>query len=127
MFWGNDMVHLDHLTIFVGDVARSRKWYIENLDLRLEFEIPSRNVAALRDSGGFTLFVEQSSAMERAPSCVLTFRVADLEAKCRELEQRGVHLEVRPQRLFWGYGAELRDPDAYLVRLWDELSMREKG
>jgi catechol 2,3-dioxygenase-like lactoylglutathione lyase family enzyme len=121
------VTHLDHLTIFVAEVARSRRWYTENLDLKLEFEIASRNVAALQDSGGFTLFLEQSSKVECAPSCVLTFRVADVEAKCRELANRGVHLEAGPQKLFWGYGAELRDPDGYLVRLWDELSMREKG
>ena len=121
------MTHLDHLTIFVGEVARSRRWYTENLDLKLEFEIPGRNVAALQDSGGFTLFLEQSSKVESAPCCVLTFRVADVEAKCRELANRGVHLEAGPQKLFWGYGAELRDPDGYLVRLWDESSMREKG
>jgi catechol 2,3-dioxygenase-like lactoylglutathione lyase family enzyme len=121
------MIHLDHLTIFVGDVARSRRWYTENLDLKLEFEVPNRNVAALQDSGSFSLFVEQSSGVAGAPSCVLTFRVADVEAKCRELTDRGVQLEARPQNLFWGYGAELRDPDGYLVRLWDELSMREKG
>jgi hypothetical protein len=29
--------------------------------------------------------------------------------------------------LLWGYGAELRDPGGYLVFLWDETSMREKG
>jgi hypothetical protein len=38
-----------------------------------------------------------------------------------------VVLEAQPQKLFWGYGAELRDPDGYLIRLWDELSMHEKG
>jgi hypothetical protein len=27
---------------------------------------------------------------------------------------------------FWGYGPELKDPDGYLVRLWDERTMREK-
>jgi hypothetical protein len=36
-------------------------------------------------------------------------------------------LEHAPQKLFWGYGAELRDPDGYLVMVWDEVSMREKG
>jgi hypothetical protein len=34
---------------------------------------------------------------------------------------------AQPQKLFWGFGAELRDPDGYLIRLWDEISMREKG
>jgi catechol 2,3-dioxygenase-like lactoylglutathione lyase family enzyme len=125
--WGNKMIYLDHLTIFVADVSRSRKWYTENLGLKIEFEIPSRNVVALQDSGGFTLFVEQSSGVERGLSCVLTFRVADVDARCQELANRNVVLEARPQKLFWGYGAELRDPDGYLVRLWDAVTMREKG
>jgi catechol 2,3-dioxygenase-like lactoylglutathione lyase family enzyme len=85
------MIHLDHLTIFVADVARSREWYTQHIGLKLEFEIPGANAAALQDDGGLTLFVAQ------------------------------------PQKLFWGYGAELRDPDGYLIRLWDEISMREKG
>jgi hypothetical protein len=25
---------------------------------------------------------------------------------------------------YWGYGAELIDPDGYLIRLWDERSMK---
>ena len=31
-----------------------------------------------------------------------------------------------PQKNFWGYGPELADPDGYIVRLWDERTMREK-
>src|SRR5262249_62187141 len=34
---------------------------------------------------------------------------------------------VRPGRPFWVYGAEARDPDSYLLMLWDEASMCEKG
>ena len=29
-------------------------------------------------------------------------------------------------RPYWGYGAELTDPDGYLIRLWDQRSMKEK-
>jgi hypothetical protein len=43
------------------------------------------------------------------------------------LETNGVAFSARPQKLFWGYGAELRDPDGYLIRLWDEQSMKAKG
>ncbi len=121
------MIHLDHLTIFVADVARTREWYTQRIGLKLEFEIPGAHVAALQDDGGFTLFAEKATQPGSAASCVLTFRVADVEAKCRELTNCGVVLEAQPQKLFWGYGAELRDPDGYLIRLWDELSMREKG
>ncbi len=121
------MIHLEHLTIFVADVARSRDWYTQHLGLKVEFEIPGANVAVLQDDGRITLFVEKEKQPGSAASCVLTFRVADVEAKCRELTNCGVALEAQPQKLFWGYGAKLRDPDGYLIRLWDELSMREKG
>jgi predicted lactoylglutathione lyase len=50
-----------------------------------------------------------------------------VEAKHRELAARGVAFDKAPQKLFWGYGAELRDPDGCLIYLWDEQSMREKG
>ena len=30
-------------------------------------------------------------------------------------------------KVFWGYGAELCDPDGYRLRLRDEKSMREKA
>jgi len=43
------------------------------------------------------------------------------------LRAESVTFSAQPQKLFWGYGAELRDPDGYLVRIWDEKSMKEKG
>jgi hypothetical protein len=33
----------------------------------------------------------------------------------------------RLDRAFWEYGAELRDPDGYLLYFRGERSMREKG
>jgi hypothetical protein len=30
-------------------------------------------------------------------------------------------------KVFWGYGAELSDPDGYVLRLWDQTSMKEKA
>jgi hypothetical protein len=35
-------------------------------------------------------------------------------------------LQPRSAEDFWGYGPELADPDGYVIRLWDEKSMREK-
>ena len=119
--------YLDHLTIFVRDAERSRDWYTAMLGLRVEFEVRSPRAVALQDSGGFGLFVEQRPESECKPSCVLTLRVEDVDAFATALQAQGVELVAAPQKLFWGYGAELRDPDGYLVRLWDEHSMKEKG
>ena len=119
--------HLDHLTIFVRDAERSRDWYTTTLGLRVEFELTSPRAVALQDSGGFGLFVEQRPEGDCKPSCVLTFRVEDVDVLARTLQANGVTFLAQPQKLFWGYGAELRDPDGYPVRLWDEQSMKAKG
>jgi catechol 2,3-dioxygenase-like lactoylglutathione lyase family enzyme len=124
---GKQAAHLDHLTILVRDAERSRTWYTTVLGLRIEFELPSPRAVALQDSGGFGLFLEQRPEGDFQPSCVLTFRVEDVDALARKLRAAGVTFSAQPQKLFWGYGAELRDPDGYLVRLWDEQSMKEKG
>jgi catechol 2,3-dioxygenase-like lactoylglutathione lyase family enzyme len=116
--------YLDHLTVFVSDLGRSREWYISCLDLKVEFEIPAHQSIALQDSGGFTLFLEQHAAEECRPSCVITFRVDDVDVAYETLVVKGFRFEHQPQKLFWGYGAELRDPDGHLIRLWDEISMR---
>ncbi len=121
------MVRLDHLTIPVRQYARSREWYTNNLGLKVEFEIPERKTVALQDDADLTLFLVESADAQVKASCTLTFQVNDVDAKYRELSERGVVFEKTPQKLFWGYGAELRDPDGYLVYLWDEKSMREKG
>ena len=120
--------HLDHLTIFVRDADRSRDWYTSTLGLKVEFEVTSPRAVALKDSGGFGLFVEQRPSEECRPSCVLTFRVEDVDALSQTLQTKGDRLERdAAKKVFLGYGAELRDPDGYLLRLWDEQSMREKG
>jgi catechol 2,3-dioxygenase-like lactoylglutathione lyase family enzyme len=120
------MARLNHLGLNVADWRRSRDWYTRCVGLKVEFEIPERKTVALQDDGGVTLFLSEQSGRNIA-SCTVMFEVDDVEAKHRELAALGVAFEKTPQKLFWGYGAELRDPDGYLVYLWDEKSMREKG
>jgi catechol 2,3-dioxygenase-like lactoylglutathione lyase family enzyme len=119
--------YLDHLTIAVSDLSRSRAWYTSVLGLQVEFEVPAHSAVALQDSGGFTVFLEQRSGNFCHPGCVLTFRIDDVDRRSAELQSRGIAFDAPPQKLFWGYGAELKDPDGYLIRLWDEVSMKEKG
>jgi len=121
------MTKLNHLAIPVRDFVRSREWYTANLGLKVEFEIPERKTVALQDDSDLTLFLFEKGEEPITPSCTLSFQIDDVELKYRELSERGVAFEKSPQKLFWGYGAELRDPDGYLVYLWDEQTMREKG
>jgi catechol 2,3-dioxygenase-like lactoylglutathione lyase family enzyme len=121
------MIKLDHLAICVTDAERSRDWYVRHFGFTVEFEVPERHTVALQDEAGITLFLVGDPERARTPSCGLTFQVADVEATHRALAAAGLPFVSAPQKLFWGYGAELKDPDGYLIHLWDERSMREKG
>jgi predicted enzyme related to lactoylglutathione lyase len=119
------MIKFDHLRIPVTDLARSRSWYITTLGLKVEFEVPDRQTVALQDGNDFTIFLQQAQSGVHPNGCALWFQVADVDATFGEWSERGVQFAHGPRRSYWGYGAELRDPDGYLVRLWDERSMKE--
>lgn len=121
------MIKLDHLTIFVSDQNSSRDWYIENFGFEVEFEVPEAQTVALIDDAEFTLFLTRNDALSTQPSCVLTFQVASVEETYKALTSNGIKFEQSPQKLAWGYGAELRDPDGYLIYVWDEETMRTYG
>lgn len=118
------MMRFDHLRIPVTDLARSREWYTGTLGLAVEFEVPDRKTVALQDTADFTIFLQESGTAVVPSGCALWFQVADVDTTFRDWSARGVAFAHAPQKTYWGYGAELADPDGYLVRLWDERSMR---
>lgn len=121
------MARLDHITLPVRDWQRSRDWYVRYLDFEVEFEIPERKTAALRDEADLTLFVEESPKTVVDPGLAFAIQVADVEKTHRTLVAAGIAFVHPPARVSWGYGAELLDPDGYRLRLWDPKSMKEKG
>ncbi len=121
------MVKFDHMNMPVSDPKASRDWYVSNFGFEVEFEVPARNTIAIRDDADFTIFLYPPQGSIAGAKCGLTLQVKDVEATYRELRGRGIEFTNPPGKYFWGYGAELRDPDGYQVMLWDEVSMREKG
>ena len=121
------MLKFDHLAIPVADVGRSRDWYVASLGLRVEFEVEERGLVALNDSDGFAIFLQRAPAPVQPGGCALWFQVGDVDLTFAEWRRRGVVFAHGPQQNFWGYGAELADPDGYLIRLWDLRSMKEKS
>ena len=119
------MMKFDHLALPVSSLDRSRAWYIATLGLKVEFEIPARTAVALQDGEGFAIFLEERTDV--VPNGIaLWFQVDDVDKTFGEWTARGVVFAHGPQKNFWGYGPELTDPDGYIVRLWDERTMREK-
>ena len=126
------MIKLDHVTLAVRDWRASRDWYAKNLGLKVEFEVPNGGpaklgVVAMQDDSGLTCFLEQVAGAISPCGCIHNFQVDDVDAKHNQLVASGVKFLKTPQKLYWGYGAEIVDPDGHILRLWDEKSMREKG
>jgi predicted enzyme related to lactoylglutathione lyase len=121
------MLKFDHLAIPVTDWIRSRDWYVGILGLRVEFEVPDRATVAVQDQCDFTIFLVQDRSVLSTEAFAFTFQVADVHASVEEISRRGGKFSHPPAKMFWGYGAELRDPDGYVVRLWDEKSMKKEG
>jgi len=117
---------VDHLSIPVSNVDRSRAWYVATLGLKVEFEVPERRSVALQDSDGFAIFLQEIPSAVDPNGCALWFQVADVDTTFADWSARCVTFAHGPRKSFWGYGAELVDPDGYCIRLWDEQTMREK-
>jgi catechol 2,3-dioxygenase-like lactoylglutathione lyase family enzyme len=121
------MMKLDHLNLPVSDLSRSRAWYIDTLGLKVEFEVPDRRTVALQDGEGFSIFLSESTqAASASNGLALWFQVDNVDATFEDWTARGVRFVHGPLKTFWGYGAELADPDGYLVRLWDARTMHAK-
>ena len=120
------MPRLDHLSLPVRDWRKSRDWYKNHLGFEVEFEIPDRKTAAMRDDADLTIF-PYHAAVADCPGISFTIQVDDVEAKHDALAAVGVRFVHPPMKVFWGYGAELCDPDGYRLRLWDQKTMKEKG
>jgi catechol 2,3-dioxygenase-like lactoylglutathione lyase family enzyme len=125
MKWVRIMPRLDHLSLPVHDWQRSRDWYKNYLGFEIEFEVPDRKTAAMRDDADLTIFLYEAQVAD-CPGISFTIQVDDVAARHDALSAAGISFVHPPMKVFWGYGAELRDPDGYILRLWDPKSMEEK-
>jgi catechol 2,3-dioxygenase-like lactoylglutathione lyase family enzyme len=121
---GKKYAKLNHLGLTVRDAARSRDWYVEHIGLKVEFEVPQRGFVALQDDWGMALLLSQGKPAKAAASgFAIYFEVEDVDARYQKLRSDGVKIVHEPKRKAWGYGPELRDPDGYIVRLFDYRSI----
>ncbi len=115
---------LNHLLINVRDAKKSRDWYVKNLGLKVEFEVPENGFVALEDDWGMALLILQGKPAKGATSgFIIHFEVEDVDARYRSLKSKRVKFVHPPKQTMWGYGPELRDPNGYVIRLFDHRSV----
>jgi predicted enzyme related to lactoylglutathione lyase len=119
-------IKLNHLLITARDVERSRDWYVKNLGLSVEFQVPEVGFVALQDDGGFGFLLAQGDPGRRpGRGTIIHFEVEDVDARYRRMRRRGISFVHPPKQTKWGYGPELHDPDGYVLRLFDYRSITD--
>jgi catechol 2,3-dioxygenase-like lactoylglutathione lyase family enzyme len=123
------MAKVSHMVLPVSDINKSRDWYVDRLGFKLEREL--EQAVGIKDQSGLTIFLVKTPESLAGQKITLTIQVDNVESKYQELASRGVKFVSSPKRQFWGYGAEVLDPDGYMNHLWDEVTMqramRESG
>jgi len=112
---------LNHVIVYVGDVAPSLRFYRDKLGFRVIESMPG--YARLRSPrGGATLALHASRGRKpsaRTREVVLYFETRQLDRVCRELQRKGVRFDQLPERMPWGWDhAYLRDPDGHSISLY---------
>jgi catechol 2,3-dioxygenase-like lactoylglutathione lyase family enzyme len=117
------MAKISHMVLPVSDLQRSRDWYVNKLGFALDRE--QEGVIGIKDQSGLTFFLQQSAANLAGQKITLTIQVDSVDNKYEELARSGVSFVSPPKLQFWGYGAEVLDPDGYMNHLWDEVTMHK--
>jgi catechol 2,3-dioxygenase-like lactoylglutathione lyase family enzyme len=117
------MAKVSHMVLPVSDVHKSRDWYVDQLGFTVERE--HEEVMGIKDQSGLTIFLQKAAGILAGPRITLTIQVDNVDSKHQELASLGVKFISPPKRLFWGYGAEVLDPDGYMNHLWDEVTMHK--
>ena len=115
------MANVSHIVLPVSDVSRSREWYVNKLGFTLERELDQ--AVGIKDESGLTIFLVKATGPLAGQKITLTIQVGNVDGKHHELSNVGVPFVSPPSRQFWGYGAEVLDPDGYMNHLWDEITM----
>ena len=115
------MTKVTHIVLPVADLQKSHDWYVKKLGFTLEDQ--QTEIVRIRDAAGLTIFLQKAAGALAGAKTTLTIEVDNVDSKFRELESMGVRFSNPPKILFWGYGAEVLDPDGYMNHLWDRETM----
>jgi catechol 2,3-dioxygenase-like lactoylglutathione lyase family enzyme len=116
------MPKVSHMVLPVSDIHKARDWYVGKLGFTLERE--REDAIGIKDESGLTIFLIKTTDSLTGQKITLTIQVDNVETKHDELVRLGVQFVSPPKRQFWGYGAEVLDPDGYMNHLWDENTMK---
>jgi catechol 2,3-dioxygenase-like lactoylglutathione lyase family enzyme len=125
------MRNLECITLFVEDLAASKKFYGEVFDLKTVYEDPVSTVLALENALINLLKISEAPALivpakvadqNAGQRLMFTVRVPDVDKACAKLLALGVPLLNGPQDRPWGRRtAAFADPAGHVWELAHEI------
>lgn len=124
-------LQFNHAMLYVSDAERALRFYRDLLGFKVVSAMDGyARVRAPRGSATIGLHEYghgQNRARRGAMGHRLYFEVADLDAFCARLKQRGVKFEQMPEDMPWGWRhAYLDDPDGHPLSLYKAGAKRLK-
>jgi catechol 2,3-dioxygenase-like lactoylglutathione lyase family enzyme len=112
------MTRLSHLFVHVSDLARSRRFYVDELGLSVLME--EERYLRLGGSGGFHMGIEERDPGEVGSVGIeIVIQVRDVDALYEVLMGLGHRFEAEPADMPWGARhAWLTDPDGYRLSIY---------
>ncbi|HZM78307.1 MAG TPA: VOC family protein [Candidatus Limnocylindrales bacterium] len=112
------MPELSHLFIHVEDLARSRRFYADQLGLAVLLD--EGDYLRLGGGDGFHMGLEQRPLDQvGAAGIEIVIKVRDVEADYARLSAQGIVFDTAPADMPWGARhAWLKDPDGYRLSIY---------
>jgi predicted enzyme related to lactoylglutathione lyase len=97
---------------------------VSKLGLKAEFEVTEIKFTALEDDSGFGFLLQEGEISgDPAANITIYFEADDVDELHHRLEQLGVPFDHPPQKTVWSYGPQLKDPNGYVLRIFDHRSV----
>ncbi len=114
---GEAALRLSYVWLYVKDIEKSLGFYRDVLGLKTVSTFPH---GALLSAGGVLLGVHQEEGDRKSHpgGMVINLTTKDIKETHRELQMRGIRFLTEIQKDSFGQVVSFRDPDGYLLELW---------
>ncbi len=114
---GQSALRLSYVWLYVKDPQESIRFYHDVLGLSTIETFPH---GALLNGGGILLGIHQEEGDRKSKpgGTVINLTVKDIKDAHRELQKRGIKFMTEIQKGSFGQVVSFRDPDGYVLELW---------
>ena len=108
---------VSHVWLYVKDMSQSIRFYSDILGFKIVARFPD---GALLDTGGVLIGLHREVLDRKSHHCgnTIILETGDVEKSFKELSGKGVRFATPVRREDYGIGADFRDPDGYILELW---------